>query len=65
MGIILSLVLGALVQEIVKLLIQWWMDHRGEMRGMVRECGNDDEELRAGAVDIFFKIADRFGAPSW
>jgi len=41
-GIILSLVLGALVQEIVKLLIQWWMDHRGEMRGMVRECGNDD-----------------------
>jgi len=42
MGIILSLILGALVQEIIKLLVAWWIDHRSEMIAIVRECGHDD-----------------------
>lgn len=42
MGIILTLVLGALVQEIIKLLVQWWVDHRNEMMAIVRECEHDD-----------------------
>jgi hypothetical protein len=42
MGIILSLILGALVQEIIKLLVAWWIDNRSEMVAIVRECGHDD-----------------------
>ena len=40
MGIILTLVLSALVQEIVKILVRWWMDHRQEMRAMTAELHN-------------------------
>jgi len=45
MGIILTLVLGALVQEIVKLLIQWWLDsreNRDAMRMMSFEARHHD-----------------------
>ena len=42
MGIVLMLVLGAIVQEVVKILIQWWMDNRSEMLVVMRECGHDD-----------------------
>jgi hypothetical protein len=45
MGIILTLVLGALVQEVVKLLVQWWLDrqeNRTQMRLLAREARNDD-----------------------
>lgn len=45
MGIILTLVLGALVQEIVKLLIQWWLDSRENkdaMRLLTREARHND-----------------------
>ncbi len=45
MGIILTLVLGALVQEIVKLLIQWWLDSRENkdaMRLLTREARHHD-----------------------
>lgn len=44
MGIILTLVLGALVQEVVKILIRWWLErseHRNEMRLLVREARYD------------------------
>jgi len=41
MGIILSLILGALVQEIIKLLIAWWMDHPAEMVQIVGGCDHD------------------------
>jgi hypothetical protein len=41
MGIILSLILGALVQEIIKLLIAWWMDHPAEMVQIVGGCNHD------------------------
>jgi hypothetical protein len=37
MGIILTLVLSALVQEVVKILIRWWLDHRTEMRSLTAE----------------------------
>lgn len=37
MGILLTLILSALVQEIVKLLIRWWWDHRSEMRALTAE----------------------------
>jgi len=45
MGIILTLVLGALVQEVVKLLVQWWLDrqeNRTQMRLLMREARNHD-----------------------
>jgi hypothetical protein len=42
MGILLTLLLGAIVQEVVRLLIQWWADHRGEMRLLVREARHHD-----------------------
>ena len=42
MGIILTLILGALVQELIKILVAWWIDHRSEMVAIVRECGHDD-----------------------
>ncbi len=41
MGIILSLILGALVQEIIKLLVAWWIDNRSDMVAIVGRCGND------------------------
>jgi hypothetical protein len=45
MGIILTLVLGALVQEVVKILVQWWLDrqeNRSQMRLLVREARHHD-----------------------
>ena len=45
MGIILTLVLGALVQEVVKILIRWWLErqeHRDAMRLLVRETRHHD-----------------------
>lgn len=45
MGIILTLVLGALVQEVVKLLVQWWLarqENRTQMRLLMREARNHD-----------------------
>ena len=45
MGIILTLVLGALVQEVVKILIRWWLErdeHRTAMRLMIREARHHD-----------------------
>jgi len=45
MGIILTLVLGALVQEVVKILIRWWLEkqeNQAAMRLMVRESRHHD-----------------------
>ena len=45
MGIILTLVLGALVQEVVKILIRWWMErqeNQASMRLLVREARHHD-----------------------
>lgn len=45
MGIILTLVLGALVQEIVKILIRWWLEkheNQSSMRLLVRESRHHD-----------------------
>lgn len=45
MGIILTLVLGALVQEVVKILIRWWLESRenkDSMRLMAREARHHD-----------------------
>ena len=45
MGILLTLVLGALVQEVVKLLVRWWLErdeNRNAMRLMVREARHHD-----------------------
>jgi hypothetical protein len=41
MGIILSLILGALVQEIIKLLVAWWIDNRSDMIVIVSRCSHD------------------------
>mgnify|MGYP006277873887 CR=1 FL=1 len=45
MGIILTLVLGALVQEVVKILVRWWLErqeNRTAMRLLVREARHHD-----------------------
>ena len=45
MGIILTLVLGALVQEVVKLLVHWWLErqeNRTQMRLLAREARSHD-----------------------
>lgn len=45
MGIILTLVLGALVQEVVKILIRWWLErqeNQAAMRLLVRESRHYD-----------------------
>jgi hypothetical protein len=45
MGILLTLLLGSLVQEVVRLLIQWWLDrqeNRSQMRLLVREARHHD-----------------------
>lgn len=45
MGIILTLVLGALVQEVVKILIRWWLErseHQEAMLMLVRESRHHD-----------------------
>jgi hypothetical protein len=45
MGIILTLVLGALVQEVVKILIRWWLErqeNQSSMRLLVRESRHHD-----------------------
>ena len=45
MGIILTLVLGALVQEVVKILIRWWLErdeNRTAMRLLTREARHHD-----------------------
>lgn len=45
MGIILTLVLGALVQEVVKILIRWWLESRENkdaMRLLTREARHHD-----------------------
>lgn len=45
MGILLTLVLGALVQEVVKILIRWWLErdeNRTAMRLLTREARHHD-----------------------
>ena len=45
MGIILTLVLGALVQELVKILIRWWLErseNQMAMTALVRESRHHD-----------------------
>lgn len=45
MGIILTLVLSALVSEIVKALVRWWLENhanRNAMRLLIREIRNHD-----------------------
>lgn len=45
MGIILTLVLGALVQEVVKILVRWWLErqeNRTALRLMLREARHHD-----------------------
>ena len=45
MGLILTLVLATLVQEIVKLMLKWWLersDNRPAMRQMMSEVRNRD-----------------------
>lgn len=45
MGILLSLVLGAIVQEVVKLLVQWWLasrENRDAMRALTIEARHHD-----------------------
>lgn len=37
MGILLTLVLSVLVQEVVKLLIHWWINRHSEMRSLSGE----------------------------
>ena len=41
-GIIRSLILGALVQEIIKLLVAWWIDNRSDMVAIVSRCSHDN-----------------------
>ncbi len=45
MGILLTLVLGALVQEVIKILVRWWLErdeNRNAMRLMAREARHHD-----------------------
>ena len=45
MGIILTLVLSALISEVVKILVRWWLErqeHRADMRTLVRESKHHD-----------------------
>ena len=42
MGIILTLVLSALVSEVVKYLIRRWLENREEMRALVGEVRHHD-----------------------
>jgi hypothetical protein len=45
MGIILTLVLSALVSEVVKILVRWWLErqeNQADMRTLVRESKHHD-----------------------
>ena len=45
MGILLTLVLGALVQEVIKVLVRWWLErdeNRTAMRLLTREARHHD-----------------------
>ena len=45
MGIILTLVLSALVSEVVKILVRWWLErqeNQADMRILVRESKHHD-----------------------
>jgi hypothetical protein len=45
MGIILTLVLSALISEVVKILLRWWMErqeNQADMRILVRESTHHD-----------------------
>ena len=45
MGLILTLVLATLVQEVVKLILRWWLEksaHRPAMRQMMSEVRHHD-----------------------
>jgi hypothetical protein len=45
MGIILTLVLSALVSEVVKILVRWWLErqeNREAMRAIASEIGHHD-----------------------
>jgi hypothetical protein len=45
MGIILTLVLSALISEVVKILLRWWMErqeNQADMRVLVREVSHHD-----------------------
>ena len=45
MGIILTLVLSALISEVVKILVRWWLErkeNRADMMTLVRGASHDD-----------------------
>ena len=45
MGIILTLVLSAVISEVVKILVRWWLErdeNRADMMALVREASHDD-----------------------
>jgi hypothetical protein len=45
MGIILTLVLSALISEVVKILVRWWLErqeNQADMRTLVRESKHHD-----------------------
>lgn len=45
MGIILTLVLSALVSEVVKILVRWWLErqeNQADMRALARESTHHD-----------------------
>jgi hypothetical protein len=45
MGILLTLVLSALISEIVKILVRWWLERKenqADMRTLVRESKHHD-----------------------
>ena len=45
MGIILTLVLSALISEVVKILVRWWLErqeNQADMRVLVRESKHHD-----------------------
>lgn len=42
MGFLAMLVFSAMVQEVVRILVRWWMENRTHMRLLVREARADD-----------------------
>lgn len=42
MGFLAMLVFSSMVQEVVRILVRWWIDNRTHMRLLVREARADD-----------------------
>lgn len=42
MGFLAMLVFSSMVQEVVRILVRWWLDNRTHMRLLVREARADD-----------------------